>query len=196
MKILFATQNQHKRDEVQALAGNKIEILSLRDLHFTQELPETHDTLKENALEKALFIRRQFSMDCFSEDTGLEIEALNGAPGVYSARYAGEGKKPEDNVAKVLKEMSGIGNRKACFRTVICLFFQEETQYFEGIARGMITNKPMGQAGFGYDPIFVPEGSVYTFAQMSAAEKNRISHRRMAIDKMIGWLKKQVGRKY
>ena len=193
MKILFATQNQHKRDEVQALVGHQFNILSLHDLQFTAELPETHETLEENALEKALFVYQQFSIDCFSEDTGLEIDALDGAPGVYSARYAGDGKKPQDNVAKVLKELEDNDNRKARFRTVICLFYHNETQYFEGIVNGTIAKKPAGEKGFGYDPIFIPEGTALTFAQMNASEKNGISHRRIAIDKMILWLNQQVG---
>jgi XTP/dITP diphosphohydrolase len=193
LKLLFATQNPHKRDEVQALVGNQFEILSLRDLQFKQELPETHETLEENALEKALFVHQQFSIDCFSEDTGLEIDVLGGAPGVYSARYAGEGKKPQDNVAKVLQELGDNDNRKARFRTVICLFYHNETQYFEGIVNGTIAKKPAGEMGFGYDPIFIPEGTALTFAQMNASEKNGISHRRIAIDKMILWLNQQVG---
>jgi XTP/dITP diphosphohydrolase len=193
LKLLFATQNPHKRYEVQALVGNQFEILSLRDLHFKQELPETHETLEENALEKALFVHQQFSIDCFSEDTGLEIDVLGGAPGVYSARYAGEGKKPQDNVAKVLQELGDNDNRKARFRTVICLFYHNETQYFEGIVNGTIAKKPAGEMGFGYDPIFIPEGTALTFAQMNASEKNGISHRRIAIDKMILWLNQQVG---
>lgn len=193
MKLLFATQNQHKRDEVQALVGHRFNILSLLDFHFTAELPETHETLEENALEKALFVHQQFSIDCFSEDTGLEIDGLGGAPGVYSARYAGDGKKPQDNVAKVLKELEDNDNRKARFRTVICLFYHNETQFFEGIINGTIAKKPAGEKGFGYDPIFIPEGTALTFAQMNASEKNGISHRRMAIDKMIVWLSQQVG---
>lgn len=193
MKLLFATQNQHKRDEVQALVGDRFNILSLHDFHFTAELPETHETLEENALEKALFVHQQFSIDCFSEDTGLEIDALGGAPGVYSARYAGDGKKPQDNVAKVLKELEDNDNRKARFRTVICLFYHNETQFFEGIINGTIAKKPAGEKGFGYDPIFIPEGTALTFAQMNASEKNGISHRRIAIDKMIVWLSQQVG---
>ena len=193
MKLLFATQNQHKRDEVQALVGHQFNILSLHDFHFTAELPETHETLEENALEKALFVHQQFSIDCFSEDTGLEIDGLGGAPGVYSARYAGDGKKPQDNVAKVLKELEDNDNRKARFRTVICLFYHNESQFFEGIINGTIAKKPAGEKGFGYDPIFIPEGTALTFAQMNASEKNGISHRRMAIDKMIVWLSQQVG---
>ncbi|MEO6167665.1 MAG: RdgB/HAM1 family non-canonical purine NTP pyrophosphatase [Chitinophagales bacterium] len=192
MKLIFATQNQHKRDEVQALLGNSIQILSLADLQFHQELPETHDTLEENALEKAVFISNKFSMDCFSEDTGLEIAALNGAPGVYSARYAGEGKNPEDNIQLVFQQMNEKENRSAQFRTVVCLLLKNEPHFFEGMVAGTITKEQTGVSGFGYDPIFIPEGYDRTFAAMTKEEKNEISHRRRAIDKMSAFLKKQA----
>lgn len=188
MKLIFATQNQHKRDEVQAILGNEINLLSLIDLDFRQELPETHDTLEENALEKASFISRKYSMNCFSEDTGLEIESLQGAPGVYSARYAGEKKNADDNIQLVLQRMSGKENRKARFRTLVCLMINQQVYYFEGVVNGNIAEEKSGVAGFGYDPIFIPQGQTKTFALMTSTEKNSISHRRIAIDKMSDFL--------
>lgn len=184
MKLIFATQNQHKRDEVQAILGKHVEVVSLADLNFHDELPETHATLEENALEKAQFIYRKFSTNCFSEDTGLEIEALNGEPGVYSARYAGEGKNANDNIQLVLKKLRGFKNRKAHFRTVVCLVSNGRHYFFEGIVKGTIAIEPSGVSGFGYDPVFIPEGYDKTFAVMTGEEKNSISHRRRAIDKM------------
>lgn len=192
MRLIFATQNQHKRDEVQALAGHFVQIISLRDLHFTEELPETHNTLEENALEKAQFISRKFDTDCFSEDTGLEIDALQGAPGVFSARYAGEEKSSDDNISKVLTEMQHQQNRKARFRTVICLLLKNQPHYFEGIVNGTIAEKPSGASGFGYDPVFIPEGSKLTFAEMSADSKNSMSHRYKATVQLLDWLKNNL----
>lgn len=189
MKLIFATQNLHKRDEVQSLLGGEIIVTSLADLHFTEDLAETHATLEENALEKAMFISNRFGMDCFAEDTGLEVESLQGAPGVYSARYAGEGKQAEDNIRLLLHNLGGNANRRARFRTVICLYMQQRPYYFEGIVNGSIANSPSGSYGFGYDPVFIPEGSDRTFAVMTQEEKNAISHRRKAIDKMIRFLK-------
>ncbi|MBX7108103.1 MAG: RdgB/HAM1 family non-canonical purine NTP pyrophosphatase [Chitinophagales bacterium] len=189
MKLIFATQNLHKRDEVQSLLGGEIIVTSLADLHFSEDLAETHATLEENALEKAMFISNRFGMDCFAEDTGLEVESLQGAPGVYSARYAGEGKQAEDNIRLLLHNLGGNANRRARFRTVICLYMQQRPYYFEGIVNGSIANSPSGSYGFGYDPVFIPEGSDRTFAVMTQEEKNAVSHRRKAIDKMIRFLK-------
>lgn len=189
MKLIFATQNLHKRDEVQSLLGGEIIVTSLADLQFSEDLAETHATLEENALEKAMFISNRFGMDCFAEDTGLEVESLQGAPGVYSARYAGEGKQAEDNIRLLLHNLGGNANRRARFRTVICLYMQQRPYYFEGIVNGSIANTPSGSYGFGYDPVFIPEGSDRTFAVMTQEEKNAISHRRKAIDKMIRFLK-------
>lgn len=188
VKLIFATQNQHKRNEVQALLGKDIQVVSLTDLYFHEELPETHATLEENALEKAWFISNKFSMDCFSEDTGLEIEALSGAPGVYSARYAGEGKNSADNIELVLQQMNDEENRSAQFRTVVCLLLNAQPYFFEGVVKGTISKEPAGSSGFGYDPVFIPEGYEMTFAEMNKEQKNTISHRRRAIDKMIAFL--------
>ncbi|MGB3076614.1 MAG: RdgB/HAM1 family non-canonical purine NTP pyrophosphatase [Chitinophagales bacterium] len=187
--LIFATQNRFKRDEVQAMLGNDIHVLSLSDLYYEGELPETHETLEENALEKAQFISNKFSMDCFSEDTGLEIDALNGEPGVYSARYAGNGKSATDNIERVLRKMSGEKNRKAKFRTIVCLILKDQIHYFEGIVNGIISEDITGNSGFGYDPVFIPEGSNKTFATMSKEEKNRTSHRRIAVERMKEFLK-------
>ncbi|MEP7129201.1 MAG: RdgB/HAM1 family non-canonical purine NTP pyrophosphatase [Chitinophagales bacterium] len=188
LKLIFATQNRFKRDEVQAMLGNEINVLSLTDLDYEEELPETHETLEENALEKAQFISHKFSMHCFSEDTGLEIDALNGAPGVYSARYAGDGKNANDNIELVLQNMSGKKNRNARFRTIVCLILKNQIHYFEGIVNGIIAEAIAGNSGFGYDPVFIPEGSNKTFAAMSKEEKNAISHRRIAIERMKEFL--------
>lgn len=188
MRLIFATQNNHKRDEVQAILGGAIEIVSLKELNFSEELPETHFTLEDNALEKAQFIHEKFALDCFSEDAGLEIEALNGEPGVFSARYAGAGRSSKDNINLVLEKMSGIGNRNASFRAVICLILENKPYYFHGKVKGTITKQERGVTGFGYDPVFLPEGFSKTFAEMTAMEKNAISHRRMAIEAMSRFL--------
>ena len=188
MRLIFATQNNHKRDEVQAILGDAIEIISLKELNFSEELPETHVTLEENALEKAHFVYKKFGLDCFSEDAGLEIEALNGEPGVFSARYAGAGRSSKDNINLVLEKMSGIQNRNASFRAVICLILKSNPYYFTGIVKGTITKQERGVTGFGYDPVFLPEGFSKTFAEMTPMKKNAISHRRMAIEAMSRFL--------
>ncbi|MBA3648208.1 MAG: RdgB/HAM1 family non-canonical purine NTP pyrophosphatase [Chitinophagales bacterium] len=189
MKLIFATQNQHKFNEVQQAIGNTVKLVSLKDLHFFEELPETHVTLKENAFEKAEFIFKRFMADCFSEDTGLEVEALNNEPGVFSARYAGEKKKSEDNIQLLLRKMHGMQNRNARFRTVICLIKESQKHFFEGIINGRIIEANQGNSGFGYDPVFIPEGMNMTFAEMSLAEKNALSHRAKAISAMKHFLK-------
>jgi len=187
-KFVFATQNKHKLEEVKAILGNHYELISLADLNFTEELSETHHTLEENALEKSQFVFGHFHMNCFSEDTGLEIKALLGAPGVYSARYAGEGKNANDNIALVLHQMEKEKNRKARFRTVISLILEGKNHFFEGVTEGKILTERHGSSGFGYDPIFVPDGHVLTYAEMTADMKNQISHRKRAFEKMKEFL--------
>jgi XTP/dITP diphosphohydrolase len=194
VRLLFATQNNHKRDEVQAILGDAIHIISLKELNFSEELPETHFTLEENALEKAEFIYKKFAVDCFSEDAGLEIAALNGEPGVFSAGYAGPGRSSKDNINLVLEKMRGTENRNASFRAVICLILKSKPYYFHGVVKGTIIKEVRGVSGFGYDPIFMPEGFSRTFAEMTAIEKNAISHRRMAIEAMHRFLSGTYGR--
>lgn len=189
-KLVFATNNAHKLAEVKAIIEPTFTIISLSELGCTDDIPETADTLKGNALLKAKYIHEKFGLDCFADDTGLEVEALGGEPGVYSARYAGEGKDSTDNMRKVLTLMEGKTNRTACFRTVIALIQDEKTLFFEGVIEGHITEHPRGEGGFGYDPIFVPDGYLASFAQLSADEKNKISHRALAINKLIDYLQK------
>ena len=188
MKLVFATNNPHKLEEIQNMLGNEHEIISLQSIHCHEEIPEDHDTLEGNALQKARFIHEKFGINCFADDTGLEIEALHQAPGVYSARYAGPGCTPEDNMEKVLREMKNITNRKARFRTVIALILNGETYLFNGIVEGEILTSKQGNAGFGYDPIFKPINSPLSFAEMPLAQKNRISHRGQAIQKLVAFL--------
>jgi XTP/dITP diphosphohydrolase len=188
MQLLFATQNKHKLEEIKSMLPGNIELISLNDINFNEELPETHETLHENALEKAQFIAEKFQQNCFSEDTGLEVEALNGEPGVYSARYAGEQKNHTDNINLLLKKLTGISNRKARFRTVIALIFNGKEYLFEGIVNGNITESPKGSMGFGYDPIFVADGYEKTFAEIGIEEKNNISHRAKAFQALKTFL--------
>jgi XTP/dITP diphosphohydrolase len=190
MKLVFATNNSHKLREIQNILGNKINLLSLNDIHCSDEVPENGTTLESNALEKAQYIYNKYHLDCFADDTGLEIEALNGEPGVYSARYAGEQKNPADNVKKVLSLMQGITNRKARFRCIIALIVNREEHLFEGIVNGTIISECHGDGGFGYDPIFIPDGYSQTFAQMPPDLKNRISHRAIAAQNLAAFLKK------
>ncbi len=194
MKLIFATQNQHKRDEVQAMIGDNITVISLQDLNFRDELPETSESLEGNALQKAEFIYGKLHQNCFAEDTGLEIDALNNRPGVYSARYAGIGKNSNDNIHLVLMQMQGIQNRKSQFRTVICLIMDGETYYFEGTVKGIITSEKRGTSGFGYDPIFIPDGGNKTFGEMTNEEKNEISHRSKAMKKMLEFVESKNDR--
>ncbi len=191
MKLVFATNNHHKFKEIQHKIGAFIELLSLDEIGFSEEIPETHMTLEENAAEKAFFIYHRFKMSCFVDDTGLEIDALSGKPGVLSARYAGKESVSENNIQKVLKELQGIRNREAQFRTVIALVQKGNLITFEGRIRGVILDKKRGTMGFGYDSIFKPEGFDRTFAEMSLSEKNKISHRTIAINKLIQYLKKK-----
>ena len=188
--ILFATNNTHKLREIQEILGNQFTVLSLRDIKLDVEIPETQETLQGNAAQKAWFIYEKTGMNCFADDTGLEIEALDGRPGVYSARYAGEGCSFDDNVRKILAELEGIHHRNACFRTVICLIMDGMERLFEGRVDGVITNERHGEGGFGYDPVFIPNGHTQTFAEMPPYLKNGISHRGRAISKMLRFLQK------
>ena len=191
MKLVFATNNRHKLEEVRAILGNKIEILSLNDIDCHDDIPETADTLEGNALIKARYIHEKFGVDCFADDTGLEVEVLNGEPGVYSARYAGEECNPEANMYKLLQNLTGENNRNAQFRTVIALIINGEEKLFNGIVKGTISREKMGNAGFGYDPIFIPEGFSESFAQMTSEMKNSISHRYRATEELSNYLKKK-----
>lgn len=188
MKIVFATNNKHKLDEVRKIVAGKTKIVSLQEIGCYDDIPETADTLEGNALLKANYIKNKFGLDCFADDTGLEVEALDNAPGVYSARYAGTAHDSEANMKKLLAEMEGKENRKARFRTVIALVRGEETHLFEGIVNGRIENIKKGENGFGYDPIFVPDGYTQTFAELGDTIKNKISHRAEAVRKLNDYL--------
>lgn len=188
MNIIFATHNQHKTEEVRLIAGNKFTILNLHDIGCEEDIPETADTLQGNALQKAHYVSEKYGFDCFADDTGLEIEALGGKPGVYSARYAGPGCSYQDNMEKVLREMQGMENRKACFKTVIALILNGKQYFFEGRIDGIITTNASGSHGFGYDPVFQPNGYDKTFAEMTDEEKNKISHRGIATQKLMTFL--------
>ena len=181
MKIVFATNNQHKLSEVKAVAGDKFEIVTLREVGITEDIPETGATLDENASQKARYVYERTGLDCFADDTGLEVEALNGAPGVRSARYATDGHDFAANNRKLLSELEGKENRRARFRTVISLIRGGVEQQVEGIVTGTIATQEAGCGGFGYDPLFIPDGHDITFAEMSADEKNSISHRGRAV---------------
>lgn len=187
-EIVFATNNAHKLHEVSALLADKYKVLGLNDIGCTEEIPETADTLDGNALLKAQYVWQKFGKNCFSDDTGLEVEALNNAPGVYSARYAGEDKNAEANMQKLLKELDGKENRNARFRTVIALIINGEEFLFEGAVYGKIIEEKRGNEGFGYDPIFVADGYDKTFAELPLSEKNDISHRALAVKKLISFL--------
>lgn len=190
-KLVFATNNVHKLEEIRAILGDKVEILSLNDIDCHADIPETADTLQGNAALKAQYIYENYGLDCFADDTGLEVEALNGAPGIYSARYAGgEGHDSEANMKKLLSEMQDKDNRKARFRTVICLIEGGKENFFEGIVNGSIIRERKGGAGFGYDPVFMPDGYSETFAEMGNDEKNKISHRARAVQKLCEYLNK------
>ena len=188
MKLVFATHNQNKAKEIQSLLEERFEILTLTEIDFNDEIPETAETLEGNSILKAQFVSENFKVNCFADDTGLEIEALDGNPGVYSARYAGEEKSAEANMDRVLSELENSTNRNAQFRTVITLILEGKTHTFEGIVKGEIIREKRGTDGFGYDPIFVPEGQNKTFAEMKMAEKNLQSHRARAFQKMIDFL--------
>jgi len=195
MKLIFASNNAHKAEEIKAVVPAGIEVVSLKEAGITVDIPEPHDTLEKNAIEKATVIYSLTNENCFSEDTGLEVNVLNGAPGVKSARYAGEGRNFEDNINKLLQNMQGKEDRSARFRTVVSLIWNKEEYYFEGICEGRIIDEPRGGKGFGYDPVFVPGGSNKTFAEMSLEEKNTFSHRRKATDKLVQFLKEKSNSK-
>jgi len=186
--LIFATNNEHKIKEIQSLVGNDFSIITLKEAGINIDIPEPHETLQENAYEKAITIEKITNQNCFSEDTGLEIEALNGEPGVKSARYAGEGRNFQANIDKVLEKLVSNKNRKAQFRTVICLLWNKEVIYFEGICKGHIAKTMHGAEGFGYDPIFIPDGANKSFAEMTMDEKNKFSHRQKAVTKLFTFL--------
>ncbi len=189
MKLVFATNNKHKLDEVRKITSHHpVEIVSLAEINCFDDIPETADTLEGNALQKAHYIQEKFGLNCFADDTGLEVEALNNAPGVYSARYAGPGHDSEANMKKLLHKMEGKENRKARFRTVIALVWNGKTYTFDGIVNGTITTTKRGENGFGYDPIFIPEGYEQTFAELGNDIKNQISHRAKAVEKLDEFL--------
>jgi XTP/dITP diphosphohydrolase len=188
-KLVVATNNAHKLEEISAILGNEMELLSLKDIRCEADIPETADTLEGNARQKARYIYENYQLDCFADDTGLEVEALDGAPGVFSARYAGNGHDSEANMQKLLRELEGKQNRKAQFRTAICLMMGGEEYLFEGIVKGEIIEEKRGSAGFGYDPIFVPEGFDKTFAELGNEVKNTVSHRALAVEKLCRFLK-------
>lgn len=192
MKLVFATNNKHKLQEVREILGSGVEVLSLNDIGCNDDIPETADTLQGNALIKARYIYNKFNVNCFADDTGLEVEALNGAPGVYSARYAGENNDSEANMQKLLHNLTGKSNRNAQFRTVIALIINGKEILFDGIVKGVITDEKMGNSGFGYDPVFIPEGYSKSFAEMSSEEKNSISHRYRATIKLNDYLKNNL----
>ncbi len=188
MKIVFATHNAHKVSEVQAVLGSEYQLVTATEAGITEETPETQPTIEGNALQKARYVYEHTGLNCFADDTGLEVEALNGAPGVYSARYAGEHVSYADNNVLLLKNLAGCENRKARFRTVIALIVDGKEYLFEGRVEGTIATEPHGEGGFGYDPLFVPEGSQLTFAEMSSEAKNKISHRGRAVAKLVAFL--------
>lgn len=188
MKICFGTHNLNKLAEIQKLVGSDIEIVGLDDIGCTEDIPETGSTLEENALLKARYVFDNYHVNCFADDTGLEVDALGGEPGVYSARYAGEPSDSNKNIDLVLDNLSDKTNRQARFKTVISLIIDGDVYYFEGVIEGEITHERTGKSGFGYDPIFLPEGSDLTFAEMSMEAKNKISHRGIAVRKLIRFL--------
>ena len=188
MKLVFATNNQHKLHEIKHLLEDSFELLSLNDIECFDDIPENQETIEGNASEKAFYIWDKYQLNCFADDTGLEIEALNGEPGVYSARYAGDEKSPEKNIELVLQKMAKIKNRKARFKTVISLVIDGKEVQFEGIVEGTILEEKKGQSGFGYDPIFQPDESQFSFAEMPLGEKNKISHRGRATRKLVEYL--------
>jgi XTP/dITP diphosphohydrolase len=191
MKLVFATNNAHKLEEIRRLIGNHIELLSLDDIGCYEEIPEDQPTLEGNAMQKALYVFDRYQLSCFADDTGLEIDSLGGEPGVFSARYAGPGKDSVANMQKVLAKMSKINHRNARFRTVISLIINGTATFFEGVVEGVILYEHRGGNGFGYDPIFKPDESERSFAEMTLNEKNRISHRARAVGKLVDYLAAQ-----
>ncbi|MGG9960713.1 RdgB/HAM1 family non-canonical purine NTP pyrophosphatase [Ferruginibacter sp. SUN106] len=186
--LIFATNNQNKVDEIRLVLGNRFNIITLKEAGIDIDIPEPHDTLEANATEKSGVIHRLTQKNCFSEDTGLEAEALNGEPGVKSARYAGEGRSFENNIEKLLQNLAGKSNRNARFKTIISLILNDKEYFFEGICPGVIIAEKRGRNGFGYDPVFIPDGSSKTFAEMTMEEKSVFSHRKKAMEKLVGFL--------
>jgi XTP/dITP diphosphohydrolase len=193
MTLVFASNNEHKLREIRSILGNSFDLLSLNEINLSQDIPENEPSLEGNALVKARFIHNLKGMNVFADDTGLEIEALGGAPGVHSARFAGEDKDSSANIRKVLSLMGNAGNRKARFRTVIALILDDREYLFEGIVTGKIISEMRGSEGFGYDPVFVPDGKELTFAEMELSEKNTISHRARAFEKLRVFLSEYTG---
>ena len=189
IEIVFATNNPNKLEEVQAQLPKEIKLISLGDIGCTEDIPETQNTIEGNAIQKANYIKSKYHLDCFADDTGLEVEILDGAPGVHSARYAGPQKNSEDNMNKLLYAMENKANRRAQFKTVIALHYNSELLLFEGICKGEITQEKVGTGGFGYDPIFKPFGKQNTFAELSMLEKNKIGHRGRAVAQLIQFFK-------
>ena len=192
MKLVFDTNNRHKLQEVRDILGERVEVLSLKDIDCNDEIPETGTTLEENALIKARWVKEKYGYNCFADDTGLEVEALGGAPGVYSARYAGEECDSQANMLKLLENLTGKSNRNAQFRTVIALIIENKEILFDGVVKGVISEKKMGDAGFGYDPIFIPDGYSMSFAQMESRLKNSISHRYRAAEKLNDYINNNI----
>lgn len=188
--LVFATNNAHKAREIGQILGPGFDVKTLKDIGCHEDIPETADTLEGNARLKAQFVKDRFGFDCFSEDTGLEVTALGGVPGVHTARYAGEQKNPNDNMALLLQNLADQPDRRGQFRTVICLIFNGKEHLFEGICPGQIAREKRGTAGFGYDPVFVPDGFETTFAEMGDAVKNQISHRAKATQKLLDFLRR------
>ena len=191
-EIVFATNNKHKLDEIRKITEGRLRILSLADIGCHDDIPETGDTFRANALIKAHHVKDRYGYDCFSDDSGLEVQALDNAPGVYSSRYAGEGCRPEDNMCKLLSALEGVSERRARFRTVIALLMNGDTHFFEGEIQGVIATEKRGSGGFGYDPLFIPEGYDKTFAELGDEVKNIISHRAVASDKLVAFLMEQA----
>lgn len=189
MTLVFASSNKNKIQEIAQLMPSSITIKGLADIGCTTDIPETSDTIEGNAILKANFVKENYQLDCFADDTGLEVTALNGAPGVYSARYAGEHCDSEDNIDKLLKKLEGVEDRSAQFKTIVALHLGEEIHLFEGIVKGRISHNRIGNQGFGYDSIFIPEGSERSFAEFSMQEKAAVSHRGIAIRELIDFLK-------
>ena len=189
MKLVFATSNENKAKEIQSLIPNVIQILSLHDIQCTEEIPETQSTIEGNASQKAFYVYEKYHQNCFADDTGLEVESLNGKPGVLSARYAGESRDANENMDKVLQELSLKENRKARFKTVISLVISGKEHQFEGVVDGVILSEKRGDSGFGYDPIFLPDGYDLSFAEMDLSTKNKISHRAKAVNKLVEYLR-------
>ncbi|MCW3070123.1 MAG: deoxyribonucleotide triphosphate pyrophosphatase [Bacteroidetes bacterium] len=189
MELVFATGNSNKVAEIQQLVPSVVKLLSLKEINCSEEIPETQPAIEGNASQKAFYVYENYGQNCFADDTGLEVEALDGRPGVYSARYAGEEKNADLNMDKILAELDGVSNRKARFKTVISLVMDGKEQQFEGVVNGVILHEKKGGKGFGYDPIFQPDGYSKSFAEMGLEEKNKISHRAIAVNKLVEYLK-------